>query len=188
MTRSRKQGWLGNANLPWIKETIAPAFTDYFPTIVAALDISAQAREYQGASRLQAGAGAVLEWRLPTVEPGFIEIYDQLDVFSAGGGAAASLRAFVQMHGIDGSDRSVLFSRLSISAGQQISFLSVAGDIRPEAAPGRRVEIPAGGHLLVDTTATIAVNTDLRVSFLRYRIPGPPAFASIEDVTDTITT
>ena len=130
MTRKTLQGWLGALKLPFNLKDQEPPAVDYGRTIFPTSPIGAIAREYQGGSLFQAGAGAVLEWRTPLVAEGFVETYEHIDILSAAGSAAATCRLFIQMHGITGADQDLAVARLTLAAAHQIDFLGNAGDAR----------------------------------------------------------
>lgn len=188
MTRKTREGWLAALKLPFnLKDQVPPA-EGYGSIIFPTAPINHLAREYQAASLFQAGAGAVLEWRTPLVEEGFVEVYEHIDMLMAAGGAGATVRLFIQMHGITGADQDLAVARFSLAAAHQIDFLGNSGDPRPEFGPGRSLTLPAGSHIFIDTTAAAAVGTDLTMTFLRYRTPGPPGINTIEDISDVLTT
>jgi len=183
------QNWLANLRAPFDLPGIEPPIQQISSQLIPTWDIGSVTREYQGGVLFQAGAAAVLEWRTSLVEPGFVEVYTGISVQSAGGAAPISLRLFLSMHGVATvATQNMILARMDITAGQTINFLGANGDTSPEGKAAFPIEVPAGCHLLVDTTAAAAAGTDLTMKFLRYRKPGAPGERFIEDVSDQITT
>jgi len=189
MTESTEQAYLAQAKRPFQQHLQGSAYDEYLTTIFPVDPLTALRRQYQAATLLQVGAGAVLEWRTPIVPIGFLETYVAMSIFSVAGGASIAVRLFLSVHGLEaGTPQNIFLGRVSVTAGQEISLLNANGSTLPQSGWAYPRDVPSNCHLLLDTTAAAAAGTDLRWKFLRYRHPGPPNTNQVENVTGGLTT
>ena len=172
-----QQSFFAGMQGPFQRTIRDPLVQAYADTIVPVHSLEYPIRDYAVGGRFQPGAGAVLTWTMPETPGGFVDIFPQMTMESAAGGAAATINAFVRFPGIGSpaGNLDILFSSFTITAGQNIVMITVP-----------KLVIPAGGQLFVTTTAAVAALTDLTLRLARYRVPGPPQKTSVQDITEDI--